>query len=151
MVKIRKIYGNKNLELFAPDLSVPMELPLVEAGLSAGFPSPAEDYLELKLDLNRELIRNPSATFFGRVNGNSMTDAGIFDGDILVIDKSLDPRNNSVLVCFIDGEFTVKKVKAIGNHMYLMPENPDYQPIKIEPESDFRLWGVVVYSIHKQY
>ena len=149
MVKVKKIYESQKLEIFYPATDTSLELPLIEAGLSAGFPSPAEDYIEMRLDLNKELIKNPSSTFFGRVNGNSMIEAGIYDGDILIIDKSIEPKNNSVLVCFIDGEFTVKKVSIIKNEMYLIPENKDFSPIKIAPESDFRLWGVVTYSVHK--
>ena len=149
MIKAKRTYKSKNLEIFIPDNEHAIDLPLLDTGLSAGFPSPAEDYIEMKLDLNKELIKNPSSTFLGKVNGNSMMGAGIFDGDILVIDKSLEPKNDAVLVCFIDGEFTIKKVTVIGSDMYLMPENPDFKPIKINRESDFRMWGVVTFSIHK--
>lgn len=138
-----------SLEFFIPDLSEAIKLPLVDAFISAGFPSPADDYLEGKLDLNKLLIQNSSSTFFARVRGSSMVDIGIHDGDILVIDKSLEPKQNSVLVCFIDGEFTVKKVKKLNGDFYLMPENKDFAPIRIEKGSDFRLWGVVTYCIHK--
>jgi DNA polymerase V len=138
-----------NLEFFVPDLSEELKLPLVNAFISAGFPSPADDYLEGKLDLNKLLIQHPNSTFFARVRGNSMIDVGIHDGDILIIDKSLEPKHNSVLVCFIDGEFTVKKVSKVDGDFYLMPENKDFAPIKIEKESDFRLWGVVTHCIHK--
>lgn len=150
-MKVKRIYKTDKLELFLAETSTDCQLPLVEAGLSAGFPSPAEDYLEMKLDLNKELINNPSSTFYGKVNGNSMEGVGIFDGDILVIDKSLSPKDDSVMVCFIDGEFTVKRVACKNGDYYLMPENKSYKPIKIETESDFRLWGVVTYSIHKLY
>lgn len=149
MARLKKVYHSKKLELFVSDTSTSLELPLIDAGLTAGFPSPAEDYLEMKLDLNRELITNPASTFFGKVNGNSMIEAGIYDSDILVIDKSLEPKKDSVLVCFIDGEFTVKKVTMINDEMYLMPENKNFKPIKISVESNFKLWGVVTYSIHR--
>lgn len=137
------------LEFFIPEMGVELRLPLVDAFISAGFPSPADDYLEGKLDLNKLLIRNPSSTFFARVRGKSMQGAGIHDGDILIIDKSLEPKQNSVLICFIDGEFTVKRIKKVNNEMYLMPENKDFEPIKVEKGSDFRLWGVVTHCIHK--
>ncbi len=137
------------LEFFVPDVAEELKLPLVDAFISAGFPSPADDYLESKLDLNHLLIQHPSSTFFARVRGNSMIDVGIHDGDILIIDKSLEPQPNSVLVCFIDGEFTVKRVQKKNGDYYLIPQNKDFAPIKIEKSSDFRLWGVVTYCIHK--
>lgn len=136
------------LEFFVPDMSEELKLPLVDAFISAGFPSPADDYLEAKLDLNQLLIQNPSSTFFARVRGTSMVDIGINDGDILIIDKSLEPKQNSVLVCFIDGEFTVKKVLKVNGDFYLVPQNKDFAPIKVNKESDFRLWGVVTFCIH---
>lgn len=137
------------LEFFVPDVTDELKLPLVDAFISAGFPSPADDYLEAKLDLNHLLIQHPSSTFFARVRGNSMIDVGIHDGDILIIDKSLEPQPSSVLVCFIDGEFTVKRVQKKNGDFYLVPQNKDFAPIKIEKSSDFRLWGVVTYCIHK--
>jgi DNA polymerase V len=136
------------LEFFVPNISEGIKLPLVDAFISAGFPSPADDYIEAKLDLNQLLIQDPSSTFFARVRGNSMLDIGIHDGDILIIDKSLEPKQNSVLICFIDGEFTVKKVNKVNGDFYLVPENKDFAPIKVDKSSDFRLWGVVTYCIH---
>lgn len=138
-----------SLQFFIPEVSEELRLPLVDAYISAGFPSPADDYLEAKLDLNKLLIRNPSSTFFARVRGTSMQDVGIHDGDILIIDKSLSPSHNSVLICFIDGEFTVKKIQKKNGDLYLMPQNKEFAPIKVDKESDFRLWGVVTYCIHK--
>lgn len=142
---------NKNisLEFFKPSVQTKIELPLVEATISAGFPSPADDYSEVRLDLNKELISNESATFYARVRGDSMTLAGISDGDLLIIDKSKTPVNDSVVVCLIDGEFTVKRLQKKGNQFYLMPENDNYQPIKIKPENDVTIWGVVTYTIKK--
>lgn len=122
---------------------------MVEATVSAGFPSPADDYIETRLDLNKELISNESATFYARVRGDSMTLAGISDGDLLIIDKSKTPVNGSVVVCLIDGEFTVKRLEKQGEDYFLMPENADYQPIKIKPENDVTIWGVVTYTIKK--
>ncbi len=124
-------------------------IPMAVAGISAGFPSPADDYLEAGIDLNRELIRNPSSTFFGRVRGLSMIDAGINEGDVLVIDKSLEPRNGSVAVCFLDGGFTVKRLRVEKDAVFLLPENDAYEPVKIAPGNDFEVWGIVTYVIKK--
>lgn len=136
-------------ELIQPSLKIFKDLPLVNATVSAGFPSPADDYSEARLDLNKELISNESATFYARVKGDSMTLAGISDGDLLVIDKSKTPLNGSIVVCLIDGEFTVKRLQKRSNQFYLVPENTSYQPIQIKPENDVRIWGVVTYTIKK--
>ncbi|MCF8358792.1 MAG: translesion error-prone DNA polymerase V autoproteolytic subunit [Prolixibacteraceae bacterium] len=148
-MKVRKLYKSKELEIFEPDVSSRVELPLYQTGISAGFPSPAEDYIEGRIDLNTELIKNPSSTFFGRVNGDSMIDAGIGNGDLIVIDKSVEPRNNSIVVCVIDGEFTIKRFSKTSEGFFLLPENKRYKPIKVTAESDFRIWGTVTYSIKK--
>jgi DNA polymerase V len=124
-------------------------LPLF-TGISAGFPSPANDYLEDCIDLNKELIKNPSATFYGRVKGVSMMDAGIGDEDILIVDKSIPPRNGMIAVCFIDGEFTLKQVSRVNdNSLMLLPANRTYRPIIVTPENDFMIWGIVTYVIKK--
>ncbi|MCB0485187.1 MAG: translesion error-prone DNA polymerase V autoproteolytic subunit [Flavobacteriaceae bacterium] len=120
-----------------------LKLPIVENGISAGFPSPAEDFLDSVIDLNKELIKNPDATFFGRVKGYSMKNAGLNNGDLLIIDKSLEPTNGKIAVCFIDGEFTVKRIKIEKNICWLIPENDDYKPIKVTPDNDFLIWGIV--------
>lgn len=124
-----------------------LPLPLAFAAVSAGFPSPALDFDDVKIDLNRELIRYPASTFFGRVKGDSMHDAGIGDGDLLVIDRSLYPADGKVAVCAIDGEFTLKRLKVEGNRLWLMPANLRYAPIPITDANDFRIWGIVTYSI----
>ncbi|MBF8963017.1 translesion error-prone DNA polymerase V autoproteolytic subunit [Pontibacter sp. FD36] len=126
-----------------------IELPLYASFVSAGFPSPAEDSLEDKIDLGKYLIQNPTSTFMMRVKGSSMVDANIHDGDILVIDKSLKASDGMPVVCFLDGEFTVKTFKKIGNKAYLMPANPAYKPIEVTEEMDMRVWGVVVWILHK--
>lgn len=135
------------VQIFTADTTTERALPLVDSGISAGFPSPAQDYLDLSLDLNKELISNPSSTFFGRVRGESMKDAGILDGDILVIDKSLEPQNGDTAVCFIDGEFTLKYIKIEKDAVYLIPANPAFKPIRVTEENNFCIWGVVTYSI----
>ena len=115
--------------------------------ICAGFPSPAQDYVEGGIDLNRELVKNPAATFFGRVKGDSMTGAGIDDGDLIVIDKSLEASEGDIAVCFLDGEFTLKRIHIDGDVLWLMPENPKYKKIKVTADQNFKVWGVVTYSI----
>ncbi len=124
-------------------------LPYAEQGISAGFPSPAEDFLDISIDLNKEFIKNPSATFYGRVKGNSMKDAGLENGDLLIIDKSLEPKNGKIAVCFIDGEFTVKRIKIEKKIVWLIAENKDYQPIKVTSENELLIWGIVTTVIKK--
>lgn len=140
---------NKEIELFRANTDSSVELPMSESGISAGFPSPADDYMDLSLDLNRELIKNPAATFFARVSGVSMQDEGINDGDLLVIDKSIEPCNGALAVAYLDGEFTLKRVKTDKDCLWLMPANKNYKPIKITADSDFKVWGVVRYVIKK--
>lgn len=139
------------VEILNIDLTTKLELPFISSGLVAGFPSPAQDYIEQSIDLNKELIKNPTTTFFGRVTGESMKDAGINQGDVIIIDKSLEISNNKIAVCYIDGEFTVKKVKIDKkkNEILLMPANKDFQPIKITAQNDFLVWGIVTYIIKK--
>jgi DNA polymerase V len=137
-----------NLTILKPETesNAPVQ---VEGFVTAGFPSPANDYLEKELNFNELFVRNPSSTFFVEVSGNSMVDAGIHNGDILVVDRSIDPYDDSIVVCFIDGEFTVKKVNKIDGEYYLIPQNPAFKPIRIVEGSDFRLWGIVTFVIHK--
>ena len=126
-----------------------IEIPIFP-GISAGFPSPANDYLEDPIDLNKELIKNPGSTFFGRVKGLSMKDAGIDDEDILIVDKSITPRNGMVAVCFIDGEFTLKQILTGNkNSLTLAPANKQFKPIVVTPDNDFIIWGIVTYVIKK--
>lgn len=130
-----------------PDLHLPLS-----GSVSAGFPSPAQDYADVSLDLNKELIRNPSSTFFARVSGHSMQGAGIEDGDLLVIDKSLTPSDGDIAVCFLDGEFTLKRIQRDKKGLTLLPAHPDYPPIPVTDDNHFVLWGIVTYSIkdHKR-
>jgi DNA polymerase V len=149
---IKELYKKSGIKLYSICKQTKFELPFLESLIPAGFPSPADDYMELSLDLNEKLIRNPSSTFFAQITGSSMVNAGINDGDIVIVDKSLPVKNNSVLVCSIDGEFTLKKFKKIdSNTGYLLPENPDYKPIKVDKHNNFMIWGVVTYTIHKQF
>ena len=137
------------LEIYNIDESSKETYPLYASKVAAGFPSPADDYVELKLDLNKYLIKHPSATFYVKVKGDSMKGGGINDSDILVVDRALEPKNNDIAVCVIDGEFTVKKLKKTKNELYLMPENPEFDPIKVSEYNDFQVWGIVAYIIHK--
>lgn len=122
--------------------------PLLCTRVPAGFPSPADDYIENALDLNEHLIKHPAATFFVRVTGDSMTGAGINSGDILIVDRAVKPGNGSIIVAVINGEFTIKRLAKRASGVYLLPENPDYEPVMITGGSEFEVWGVVVYAIH---
>ena len=144
--------------------------PMMESGVHAGFPSPAQDYINSFIDLNKELVRHPSATFFARVVGDSMVDADVNDGDVLVVDKSIEPKEGDMAVCFIDGEFALKyisfknpsgvqSVKASKpgvsydilrcQRIWLLPANEKYPPIEVTDSNDFTVWGVVTYVIKK--
>lgn len=122
---------------------------MAQSGIHAGFPSPATDYMTQAIDLNKELVRHPAATFYGRVVGDSMIDAGVEEGDILVIDKSLEAREGDMAVCFVDGEFTLKHLHFHEGRVTLRPANPDYPEIEVVEGMDFALWGVVTYVIKK--
>ncbi len=137
------LHKTKTIEFYSAETTSKLDLPFVENGISAGFPSPADDFLDLSIDLNKELIHNPSATFYGRVKGDSMVDAGLSDGDLLIIDKSLEPTDSKIAVCFIDGEFTVKRIKIERDIIWLIAENKNYKPIKVTSENDFIIWGIV--------
>lgn len=133
----------RNMAFLKPEISVPLEIPLAESGVHAGFPSPADDFLEGSLDLNSLVIRHPEATFFARVEGDSMKDEGIVEGDILVVDKSIEPYDGCLAVAFVDGEFTLKRVRKGPDKILLVPANPKYKVIEISPENEFAVWGVV--------
>ncbi|MDO6744342.1 peptidase S24 [Tenacibaculum soleae] len=120
-----------------------------DIGISAGFPSPADDFRETRISLDEELIRNKEATFFAKVSGQSMIGAGLDDNDLLVIDRSIAPENNKIAVCFLDGEFTVKRLRVTKDEVWLQPENPDYPIIKITEENNFVIWGIVTSVIKK--
>jgi len=141
--------GNVKLTIHGLDLKTHADIPFFNSAIQAGFPSPADDYMAAPIDLNRELVPHPLSTFLGRVQGDSMVDAGIFNGDLLVIDKSLRPKNGDVAVCFLDGEFTIKFIKILKKGIQLVPANRDFPTIDITPENDFVIWGVVTYSIRR--
>ena len=137
-------------ESFPQEIMPEDQLPgLAQSGIHAGFPSPATDYMTQAIDLNRELVKHPAATFYGRVVGDSMIDAGVEEGDILVIDRALDPKDGDMAVCFVDGEFTLKHLRIEDGRLRLEPANPKYPAIEITEGVEFRMWGVVTYIIKK--
>lgn len=142
-----KLHSSKTLDLYSALSETELELPYIEEGISAGFPSPSLDFMDLTIDLNKHLIKHPSATFYGRAKGHSLKNAGISDGDLLVIDRSLEPINGKIAVCYIDGEFTAKRIEKTKNELWLMPENDDYKPIKIGEDTDLIIWGIVTHVI----
>lgn len=142
-MKLRQLHKTSFLTFYTPDTTLELNIPLMGQGVSAGFPSPADDFLDLSIDLNKVLIKNPDATFYVRVDGHSMKDAGIDHGDLLVVDKSLSPQNGKIAVCYIDGEFTVKRLKVEKNCVYLVPENKNYSPIKVTEDNNLIIWGIV--------
>jgi DNA polymerase V len=134
--------------IYKPDSSTRHKHPLFKSGVSAGFPSPAADYEEGKLDLNRHLVRNPAATFFVRVNGDSMIGAGVHTGDLLVVDRSLEPADKSVVIAVVNGELTVKRIRMRKGKITLEPENEHYPTQQITECVEFEVWGVVTNLIH---
>ena len=148
-MSLKFLTPKNTLEFFTPESTSPLEIVLAQTGISAGFPSPADDFKEFKISLDRTLVKNKEATFYAKVSGQSMVGAGIDDGDLLVVDKSLDPKHNNIAVCFIDGEFTVKRLKVSGNDVYLQPENPSYKAIKVTDDNNFQVWGIVTHVIKK--
>ena len=138
-----------NIKIIKGEFKEKLDL-LFAPGVKAGFPSPAGDYLHESLDFNRDLIKHPEATFYGRVDGDSMTEAGICDGDIAVIDRSLEPQNGNVVVAYIDNEFTIKYLDLThkkDGYIELRPANKKYKPIRIDESDTFEVWGVVVWTI----
>lgn len=140
--------GN-DIDIFTPNDDSGIELPLSGERVAAGFPSPAEDYASIRLDLNKELIKNPASTFYARVSGLSMVEDGINDGDLLVIDKSIEPYDGCLAVCFIDGEFTLKRFEKHNGYGLLVPANKEFKAIKVTADNHFCIWGVVTYVIKK--
>ncbi|GGG94045.1 SOS-response transcriptional regulator UmuD-like protein [Polaribacter pacificus] len=138
-----------SLEFLSPKFSKGSSTILIDTGISAGFPSPADDFRETRISLDEELIQNKEATFFARVSGQSMIGAGLDDNDLLVIDRSIAPADNKIAVCFLDGEFTVKRLKVGNGEVWLQPENENYKSIKITEDNNFIIWGIVTNVIKK--
>lgn len=141
------------LTIYGADQSTGLALPYADEGVRAGFPSPAQDYMSENIDLNRELIRHPATTFYARVVGDSMRDVGIDEGDLLIVDKGIEPQENDVVVAFVDGEFTLKRIhiEMDRHEFWLMPANESYHPIRVTEENQFMIWGVVTYNIKRQW
>lgn len=141
-----QLHSSQNLDIYSAQTDTELDLPLLE-GIRAGFPSPAADFIDSSIDLNKHLIKHPSATFYARTKGDSMKDAGIFDGDLLIVDKSIDPVDGKIAICYIDGEFTVKRIKKENDELWLMPANKAYQPIRMQEGNNLMIWGIVTHVI----
>ena len=148
-MKLKYLKHTNCFDFYSVDKTAFENIPLFEGSVSAGFPSPADDYRDMDLDLHDHLVQNPTSTFCVKAIGESMKDAGIQSGDIMIVDRSLEPKNRSIVLAVIDGEFTVKRVNVHDKELYLMPENDTFTPIKIREEMDFQIWGVVTFIIHK--
>lgn len=135
-------------QLYIADTSTELPLQYADGGIRAGFPSPAQDYITESIDLNSTLISHPASTFYAKVVGDSMSGEGITEGDILIIDRSIEAEHGDLAVCCLDGEFTLKRLCLNrGDKIYLMPSNKRYKPIEVSKDSDFTVWGVVIYTI----
>lgn len=135
-------------DIYLPDMRTKLELPLQNCSVSAGYPTPAEDYVEHRLDLNSYLIAHPAATFFVRASGNSMTGANIHDGDLLIVDRALEANHNDIVIAVVQGEITVKRLHYLREEIALIPENDSYKTIFIDEYSELHIWGVVTNVIH---
>ena len=135
-------------QIYELDQATKLELPFFTNKVPAGMPSPADGYVDQTLDLN-DLVRHPSDTFIVQVEGDSMINAGIYSDDLLLVDRAVEPVNNKIVVAYLNGELTVKRLKIDGNKVFLFPENPSYDPIEITPSMSFEIRGVVTFVIHK--
>ena len=139
----------KSAEIYTWKPLGPCRVALYLASVPAGFPSPADDYIETSLDLNEYLIKHQAATFFVRARGSSMIGAGIRDGDLLVVDRAVDPKNGSVVIAAVCGDLTVKRISRRDGKLLLCPDNECFTPIEVTPEAEFQIWGVVTHAIHR--
>jgi DNA polymerase V len=137
------------LDFLPPSFELKLSLPLASFSVSAGFPSPADDYLEGRLDLNEYFIRHPAATFYVKVSGDSMRGAGIFDGDLLIVDRAVACTDGSIVVARLGDEFTLKRILKKGDRVFLQPENEKFQAIEVTADSDCEIWGRVVGSVRR--
>ena len=143
------MHKHKNLDLFQSIQKKQILTPVFLDSVSAGFPSPATDYMENKLDLNEYLIKRPAATFIVKAKGPSMTDAGILSGDLLIVDRSITPKYNNIVIASVFGDLTVKKLQKKENSLFLLSANSDYPSIEVKEEMECFIWGVVTYIIHE--
>ena len=148
-MKLKPIKTTDKLAFYSLETDKLDTISLFEASVPAGFPSPADDSMDLDLNLHDHLVRNPNHTFCVKAIGESMKDAGILSGDVMLVDRAIEPENRSIVLAVIDNEFTVKRVNVSDKKLYLMPENENFTPIEITEEMDFKVWGVVTYVIHK--
>lgn len=139
------------IEIAQAETATDLPRPYADHGIQAGFPSPAQDYITEALDLNLELVRHPAATFYGRVNGDSMINEGIEDGDLIVIDRAIEPHDGDLAVCCVEGDFTLKRIRIEPDRVWLIPANETYDPIMITDDSRFVIWGVVTFVIKRKY
>jgi len=146
--KLNRIHVSKEFSFYSVGEKT-IDVPFYQSNVPAGFPSPAENFMDLDLSLQDYLVQNPSATFCVRVTGDSMKNAGISSGDVMIIDRSLEPKNNTIVLAVLDGEFTVKRIQKKGDNLFLNPENKDFKAIQITEEMNFQVWGVVTHIIHK--
>ena len=142
-------YQQTTVELFKPGFAPPLPLPVMACRVSAGFPSPADDYLESRIDINELLIQNPPATFIGKVSGPSMQGAGIHDGDYIVVNRAAEWADGAIVVARVHDEFTLKRIRKIGSRVFLVPENESFQPIEVTEDSDCEIWGRVTGSFRR--
>lgn len=133
--------------LLHPELNSHVELPFADGGVAAGFPSPGQEYISESIDLNHLLISNPAATFIAKVVGLSMVEEGIDEGDLVVVDRSINPIDGDLVICCLDGDFTLKRIHFTSHGVSLMPSNSHYSPIEVSPDSQFMVWGVVTHTI----
>jgi len=138
----------RNSKPYKVQVNKTLEVDLYTTFVNAGFPSPAEDHMDVGLDLNDYLLKHPSSTFYIYAKGSSMVNAGIYDGDLMIVDRSLNPSSNNIVIAVINGEFTVKRILKRDTKIYLVPDNKDYNPICISDDDDFFIWGVVTHAIH---
>lgn len=148
-MKFKYLNTDKKLQFYTIEDVDLNSVPLYGDTVPAGFPSPADDYLDMDLNLHDYLVQHPSATFCVRAIGDSMIDAGIKSHDVMVVDRALTPKNNDIVLAVVNGEFTVKRIKKNENELYLIPANDNYRPVKITEEMNFQVWGVVTFIIHK--
>ena len=145
-----KGYSGKRALIINPVIiSDDITIPFFESSVAAGIPALADDHVAMRLNLNQHLVKNPTTTFSVRVKGDSMMGATIYDGDLLIVDRSLDPKDSDIAICIIDGEFTVKRLQLQNGAVLLLPENPNYLPIAVDESNDFQIWGIVTHVIHQ--
>ena len=143
------MYAKNEIFIIKSNLNTKNVTPFFVDSVSAGFPSPATDYLENKLDLNEYLVKHPAATYIVKANGSSMVEAGIVSGDLLIVDRSITPRNDNIVIASIFGDLTVKKIRKKNTSLFLVSANSDYPSIEVKEEMECFIWGVVTYVIHK--